>query len=594
MHWIERALANVNIEALNDILIWTTRMFRGFNLNIGSGKSFFEKIFPVLEADTNVMKPILLLAIFIVVAGTMLKLWITIMSPFDTAEAPGAIIIRTTAATIGVVYARELFYFIERRFNDIYVQFKKIYTVFSTQYKDSPFGQAPRTTEEAGSEYSKLNDLAGSDQAASNAFNFLGGEHLIKQSGNLADGTPLGLLIIELVIGIALIICFFRLGIEVYERYVLLGVMYITSPLAFASLIQKDSAIFRNWFQMLISQYILLCMNMVFIGGFMGAYYNLVTAGFDNGYMFESPQAYLSTMFALIAWLIIGQKADEHLRSLGLSVSQTGSSVGGAILASAGAARMLVGAAGAAGGAVQDVATGQTKVQKAWQAGKEGRGGGLIGMLARTSPASPASASKGVKGTGNDFKPSSLAETAQDYQNQNQNQLQNANTAVGGATQTNRGGINSRNTQKGGTGPKVTNAAPINPSLIKGGGEAQANAAKNNQAILNATSSAIKDKDGSIQQAINSNNISPLVEAFDPGEVKGIQTETLADGSTRSYVESNGIGIEYYSSFDAAVANRPGTISTPSDGAGGNLAMHIEVKDPEIARGALERAKAKN
>ena len=69
MHWIENALANVNLEALNDVLLWTVGLFDVFKLDIGESDSVFEKI---LHVDAFI-HPIAVLAMFIVIAGAVLK-----------------------------------------------------------------------------------------------------------------------------------------------------------------------------------------------------------------------------------------------------------------------------------------------------------------------------------------------------------------------------------------------------------------------------------------------------------------------------------------------------------------------------------------
>lgn len=396
MHWIENALANVNIEALNDMLRWTIGLINIFELDIGvNGTSIFETTIPVADF----LAPIAALGMFIVICGVSLKLYISILSPFDSAEEPGAILLRGALAAVGVRGATQLFVLAEKGFNEIYKLFVSVYQGISSQYVESLFGgQLDNEAKQHLSNYNKkiksigLNPVDESSLAGasgSKAFNFFGGENLI-DPGSVDYGATasLGIMILELVIGCTLMICFFRLVLEVYERYVLLGVMYITSPLAFSSIVSRDSQVFKSWFNMLISQFILMCVNLVFVGGFIGAWYNIIRAGLDGGehpgYLFPSYTAYITTMFTLIGWLLAGQKIDQHLKGIGLSTAQTGAGIMGALAGGMVVARTALGAAGSAGSGMHRAANGQTMMQRAWQMGKEGRGGGVPGAIANS------------------------------------------------------------------------------------------------------------------------------------------------------------------------------------------------------------------
>ncbi len=394
MHWIENALANVNLEALNDVLLWTVGLFDVFKLDIGESDSVFEKI---LHVDAFI-HPIAVLAMFIVIAGAVLKLWITMMSPFGNAEEPGAIFVRTVGAGFGVYASLEAFKLAENGFNNVYQMFVKVYkdkskgytAKFVEKFTGSSSGASTATTQSSGKSYvpgvgwvSSPNQTQSS--SSQGAFNLFGGESLIKGGAP----TELGILILELIIGFALLLSFFRLVVEVYERYVLLGVMYITAPLAFASIISRESQIFKSWFQMVISQFILMCANLVFIGGFIGAWYDIMENASKNNYVFEDYSAYFKTMFILIGWLLIGQKLDQHLKGLGLATAQTGSGIMGALAGGAVIARTALGmagsAAGTAGGGIRKAANGQLMEQSAWRNGTgipgliKGNGTGGIG-----------------------------------------------------------------------------------------------------------------------------------------------------------------------------------------------------------------------
>lgn len=403
MEWIVNSLANVILETLNDMLRWTVHLVEGFSLNIGYSSqaagpginaSPFEEIFKLNEF----LMPIMVLAFFIVFACAILKLYQAMGGPFTQSEEPGVIFIRTAFAGIGVAMSYSIFTSVEFAFNYIYQKFVAIYQTIGQQYSNADWNNILNITDGSGNSATSqatnnapqsFNEsygiaTAGDNSGAtssSNVFSVFGGDSLIK------DVTPtMGLIIIEAIIGCTLIICFFKLVLEVYERYVLIGVMYITAPLAFSTLISKQSTIFKNWCQMLVCQFILMCMNLVFLGGFIGAWYAILAPlSTGQGYVFETEQKYFSTMFIMIGWLLAGQKMDEHLRSLGLSAATTGSGIMGAMMGGMGLAaaafRMGSGAARSVGTNTHNAMTGQTKIQKAIQQGNDGKGGGLVGAL---------------------------------------------------------------------------------------------------------------------------------------------------------------------------------------------------------------------
>lgn len=426
MEWIMNALANVVLEALNDMLVWTTQLMTGFQLNIGLGEatgaaagtagpqqgSLFESTFSV----NGFQQPILVLAMFIVIMSAVLKLYQSMGGPFTQSEEPGIIAIRTIFAGCGVILSYQIFVLVEKGFNKLYQNFVGVYTGIS---KDFNSGSWLPSTEEREQAQQALNNMPQSLQGRNNpvtgdaalqasniangestgdgVFNLFdplggGGDSLIKDG---AADPSLGLIIIEVVIACTLMICLFRLVLECYERYVLIGVMYITAPLAFSTLVSKQSQVFRNWCIMLVCQFILMCTNLLFIGGFMGAWFKIFQNLQKNGYVFENSQHYLTTMFIMIGWLLAGQKMDEHLRSLGLSAAQTGSGIMGAMMGGAGmtmaAFKTVNGAARFAGNKV----AGATNAIKG--ASKKSGSDGIFndGQHTPHNPPSPGAADKG-------------------------------------------------------------------------------------------------------------------------------------------------------------------------------------------------------
>lgn len=144
--------------------------------------------------------------------------------------------------------------------------------------------------------------------------------------------------ILILIIGIFVTMLwqYCRLLLEIVERYVLLGVMFYTCPLAFVA-ITSDSTkkIFSNWLQMLLTQFLIMMMNLFFVGVFVSSLDN-VYSPVGKDYAFASVGDFIVRNFCLIALLIIAQKIDQHLRDLGLSAIQAGAGLAGAMLSTLG------------------------------------------------------------------------------------------------------------------------------------------------------------------------------------------------------------------------------------------------------------------
>ncbi len=344
MKWIMDGIANVILEALNDILIFSINLVTGFKLEVWDETSDFGLIFGSIVK--GFMSSILVLSMFLVIMCSILKLYQAMGGPFTQSEEPGVIAVRTIFAGLGTVFAYDTFEFMTKAFNGVYTLFVNVYTGAAADYMSGswiPSTEDAESARESVSNATPANPRVDIDlrpnsateairNAADNSvFNFFGGDHLI----NGSTDPSIGLVILEAVIGCALIICFFKLVVEVYIRYILIGVMYITAPLAFSTLISKTSNIFKNWCHMIVSQYILMCFNLLFLGTFVGAWYKILEQAQTNGYVFTDAKQYLTTMFLLIGWLITGQSMDEHLRALGLSAATTGSGIMGAMMGGA-------------------------------------------------------------------------------------------------------------------------------------------------------------------------------------------------------------------------------------------------------------------
>ena len=153
----------------------------------------------------------------------------------------------------------------------------------------------------------------------------------------IATISVVGLLLL-VILEIALGWNYFKLLLETVERYVVVGVLCYTSPLAYSMGASKVTVpVFRSWCRMVGSQLLLLVMNVWFLRGFnssMGAYIGnggALSTGYGSVFLW---------LFCALAFLKTAQKFDSYLAAMGLNVAQTGSSMGMELLM---AARVVTG-----------------------------------------------------------------------------------------------------------------------------------------------------------------------------------------------------------------------------------------------------------
>ena len=133
-------------------------------------------------------------------------------------------------------------------------------------------------------------------------------------------------LILLIILMIALAWNYFKLLLETVERYVLVGVLCYTSPLAYAMGASKaTSRVFQSWCRMVGSQLLLLVLNVWFLRAFNSSVGQFVANG---GALTSGRGSVFLWLFCALALLKIAQKCDSYLAALGLSVAQTGSSMG--------------------------------------------------------------------------------------------------------------------------------------------------------------------------------------------------------------------------------------------------------------------------
>lgn len=140
----------------------------------------------------------------------------------------------------------------------------------------------------------------------------------------VSSATVVGLILI-LILLISLGWNYFKLLLETVERYIVVGVLCYTSPLAFSVGGSKaTNNIFKSWCRMVGSQLLLLVMNVWFLRGFASSVGQFI----GNGGATPNGQGSIFLwMFCALAYLKCAQRFDSYLASMGLNVAQTGSSM---------------------------------------------------------------------------------------------------------------------------------------------------------------------------------------------------------------------------------------------------------------------------
>lgn len=119
---------------------------------------------------------------------------------------------------------------------------------------------------------------------------------------------------------------YFKMLLETVERYVVVGVLCYTSPLAFSMGGSKTTlSVFQSWCRMVGSQLLLLVLNVWFLRGFSSSVGEFIGNG---GTLTSGDGGVFLWFFCALAFLKTAQKFDSYLAAMGLNVAQTGSSMG--------------------------------------------------------------------------------------------------------------------------------------------------------------------------------------------------------------------------------------------------------------------------
>lgn len=374
MGWILEGLIETLMSLAGEVIEFCMTVFADFDIDIGYLKTapwselfsptyyknatgLLDSVFPTAQYFFTIFM-YLGYALAIMIAFFMIMS--AMLGPLSKAEHPVKIAASLSLSLIGVTYSYTLFTIAERIAN-------YFYNLFKDQF------------------------IALQGVGLPSIKSFLASPSSLFKEGSVGAISGIGLSLVALVLFVTLIIQFVKLMLEMFERYVMLGVLFYTSPLAFST-IASDSTrrIFSSWTQMVISQFLLMLMNLFFLGMFYAGFIVVFAPGDESfvslinnsdgilqtlgyaitsrDYIFSGAADFLCKMFILIGWLTVGQKVDEHLRALGLSVSTSGRGIGDALAAGAYSAMKVIKGAGSlakgAGRAADRINRGRVTAQK--------------------------------------------------------------------------------------------------------------------------------------------------------------------------------------------------------------------------------------
>ncbi len=304
----------------------------GLFLNaLGTDMTAMEEYFPFVAKAFDIMQYTAWALLFLI---TVWQLFRVFGGPITEAENPWALIARSALFALLIGYAKPIF-------------------MLALDIARAPYTALMDITMTA-----EDFTFAGIEQALTNGLTTI-----------ISVVSVVGLLLL-VILEIALGWNYFKLLLETVERYIVVGVLCYTSPLAFCMGGSKaTNPVFKSWCRMVGSQLLLLVMNVWFLRAFNSSMGQFM----GNGGALSTGQGNIFLwLFCALAFLKTAQKFDSYLAAMGLNVAQTGSSMGMELLM---AARVISGvgsgarSAGSVFGGGSAAATGTGAASQGFAAG---------------------------------------------------------------------------------------------------------------------------------------------------------------------------------------------------------------------------------
>ncbi len=261
---------------------------------LGTDMLVMEEYFPFVSKAFTVMQYTAWALLFLI---TVWQLFKSFAGPLGETEHPATLVIRSIIFSVIIGYSKPIFLYV------------------------LDIARAP---------YTALLELP----VGGEAFTFAGVEEVLRSGlvTVVSSFSSIGSLLI-IILMVTLGWNYFKLLLEVVERYVVVGVLCYTSPLAYAVGASKSTLqVFKSWCRMIGAQLLLLVMNVWFLRGFNSSMGRYIATG---GALSNGRGSIFLWLFCAIAFLRIAQRFDSYLSALGLNVAQTGQGLGMEILMAA-------------------------------------------------------------------------------------------------------------------------------------------------------------------------------------------------------------------------------------------------------------------
>ena len=296
LDWIFEAIIDWVARTVTSLMDAVSGLF----LNaLGTDMTAMEEYFPFVSKAFNIMQYTAWALLFLILVWQLFK---SFGGPITEAEEPWGLVLRSGLFALLIYFAKPIFLYV------------------------LDIARAP---------YTALMDvtMTGED------FSFAGIEAVLKNGlvQFVSNMSVVGALL-QIILLIALGWNYFKLLLEVVERYVVVGILCYTSPLAYSMGGSKATGqVFKSWCRMVGSQLLLLVMNVWFLRAFNTSVAQYVVNG---GALSNGRGNVFLWLFCAIAFLKTAQRFDSYLASIGLNVAQTGSGMGMELLM---AARVVTG-----------------------------------------------------------------------------------------------------------------------------------------------------------------------------------------------------------------------------------------------------------
>lgn len=270
------------------------------------GADLFDQIFP-MASFKKLMVIMALVLLITLTAAEILKVFWAAPARNDV-QHPATTIIKFLFVGLCCVGAYRIMIAIEYVANSLYVEFGKRATNIAALGVDSSYSEV-------------FTDVAGNSEVRQNLLFENPLEKMTTTTLNISGSAgELMWSLVCLVVTYLVVINFVKLLIEVIERYVVLGLLFYTCPVPFATLVSPStSGIFGQWLKMIFSHMLLLITGSMFINVFLAGLIYVSNATFDT------VTVWLVYMFMLVGFLQVAQRFDDYLNGLGLSTARTGS-----------------------------------------------------------------------------------------------------------------------------------------------------------------------------------------------------------------------------------------------------------------------------